>query len=143
MQFTDFYPEAEEIPDAWQQIFALSLREAQRVGTPEALEQYVSTYPDSPYGRQALLEQAADKYASFIRSGDWQGLKDEASTKKKDNMEQRRLYYALMLIARNRHSAPAALLAYQNAPNIDVQDTAWLILHDVYCSTGVPADITL
>ena len=142
MQFTDFYPEAEEIPDAWQQIYALSLREAQRVGTPEALEQYVNTYPDSPYGRQALLEQAADKYASFIRSGDWQGLKDKASAKKKDNMEQRRLYYALMLIARNRHSAPAALFTYQNAPNIDVQDTAWLILHDVYCSTGVPADIT-
>ena len=140
-QFIDQYPEAEEIPDAWQQVYALSLRDAQRVGTPEALAQYVSTYPDSPYGRQALSEQAADKYASYIKAGDWLSLKDKAA-KKKDNLEQRRLYYAIMHIARNKHSAPAALLAYQNAPNIDVQDTAWMILHDVYCSTGVPADIT-
>ena len=140
-QFIDQYPEAEEVPDAWQQVYALSLRDAQRVGTPEALAQYVSTYPDSPYGRQALLNQGADKYASFIAKGDWISLKDKAA-RKKDNLEQRRLYYAILQIARKRHSAPAALLAYQSAPNIDIKDSAWMILHDVYCSTGVPADIT-
>jgi Outer membrane protein and related peptidoglycan-associated (lipo)proteins len=138
--FIDQYPEAEDIPNAWQQVYALSLRDAQRIGTPEALAEYVKTYPDSPYGRQALLEQGADKYASFIREGDWITLKDKAA-KKKDVLEQRRMYYAIMLIARKRHSAPAALLAYQTAPCTDIKDTSWMILHDVYCSTGVPADI--
>lgn len=139
--YIDQYPDAEEVPDAWQQIYALALRDAQRTGTAEALEQYVITYPDSPYGRQQLALQAADKYASFISEGDWLTLKDKA-TKRKDPIELRKLYYAIMQIARNKQSAPAALLAYQNAPCEDIRDTTWLILHDVYCSTGQLADIT-
>lgn len=138
--FISVYPDAEDIPDAWQQIYALALSEAQQSGSPEALKQYIGTYPDSPYARRTLAQQAADKFASFIRQGNWIALKDKAA-KKKDSLEQRRLYYAILQIARNRRSAPAALLAYQNAPNIDVKDSAWLLLHDVYCSTGVPSDI--
>lgn len=139
--FIDQYPKSDEIPDAWQQIYALKLREAQTAGNKDALEQYCSTYPDSPFARQYLSQQADDEYASSIRQGNWLALKEKA-VKRKDTMEQRRLFYAIMHIARNRRSAPAALFAYQNAPNTDVQDTAWLILHDVYCSTGVPSDIT-
>lgn len=140
-QFIEQYPEAEDVPNARQQVYALALKDAQRIGTDEALAAYVTTYPDSPYARQQLAKQAADKYASYIKAGDWVSLKDKAA-KKKDKTEQRLLYYAIMQIARNRHSAPAALLAYQNAPNIDIQDTSWIILHDVYCSTGQAADIT-
>lgn len=140
-EFIAQYPEAESIPEAWQQVYALALRDAQRVGTDEALATYISTYPDSPYAQEQLAIQADDKYASFIKDGDWVALKDKAA-KRKDQIELRKLYYAIMHIARNRRSAPAALLAYQNAPNIDVKDSAWLILHDVYCSTGQPTDIT-
>lgn len=139
--FLDSYPEAEDVPQAWQQIYALALRDAQRVGTEEALNTYVGTYPDSPYGRQRLAEQAAEKYADLIRQGDWIAIKDKVA-KRKDSMEQRRMYYALLQIARNRRSAPAALCAYQGAPCTDIKDSAWMLLHDIYCSTGVPADIT-
>ena len=139
-EFLDRYPEAENVPDAWQQIYALALRDAERQGTPEALSAYINTYPDSPYARRQLYEQADDKYASFISRGDWTALRDKAA-KRKDQLEQRMLYYAILHIARDRHSAPAALLAFQNAPNTDAKDSAWLILHDVYCSTGVPSDL--
>ena len=139
--FINQYPEAEDIPDAWQQVYALALRDAQAAGSSEALEQYVSTYPDSPFARQQIAQQADNQYASYISDGDWLSLKSKA-VKRKDNMEQRRIFSAIMQVARKRHSAPAALYAYQNAPNIDVQDTAWLILHDVYCNTGVPSDIS-
>ena len=139
--FINRYPEAEDIPDAWQHVYALALREAQAAGTHEALEQYINTYPDSPYARQQVAQQAADKYASYIREGDWLLLKSK-TIKRRDNMDQRQIFSAIMQEARKRHSAPAALFAYQNAPNIDVQDTAWLILHDVYCNTGVVSDIS-
>ena len=140
MQFIDFYPDAEDIKDAWQRIYSLALADAQKAGTNEALNKYISTYPDSPYACQELAKQGKDKYASFISKNNWIELKEKAS-KKKDPMEQRRLYYAILQIARKRQSAPAALLAYQSAPNIDVQDSAWLLLHDIYCSTGATADI--
>ncbi len=139
--YIDQYPEAENIPEAWQHIYALALRDAQRIGTEEALNEYVGIYPDSPFGRQRLAEQANDKYASFIKDGDWISLKDKAA-KRKDSMEQRRLYYAILQIAKNRHSAPASLFAWQNAPCSDIRDSAWMQLHDIYCSTGIPADIT-
>ena len=135
------YPDAENVPEAWQQIYSLALFDAMRVGTDEALSTYVNTYPDSPYARKALAKEAADKYAEEIRKGDWITLKEKAA-KRKDLMGQRRLYYAILQIAQNRHSAPAALYAYQNAPCSDIQDSAWMQLHDVYCSTGVPTDIT-
>lgn len=138
--FINQYPEAEDVPDAWQQIYALALRDAERVGSADALAQYITTYPDSPYAKRELAKQGADKYAAFIREGDWVSLKDKAA-KKKDPMEQRKLYYAILHAARKRQSAPAALLAYQNAPNMDVRDSAWLLLHDVYCSTGQTSDI--
>lgn len=139
--FINQYPEAIEVGDAWQQIYALALVQAERTGDAQKLEEYISTYPDSPYSRKALSEQAASKYADEIRSGDWVALKDKAA-KRKDMIEKRRLYYGILHIARKRHSAPAALLAYQSAPSVDVQDSAWIVLHDVYCSTGVPQDIT-
>ena len=139
--FIDQYPDAENVPDAWQQIYSIALFDAMRVGTDEALNAYVGTYPDSPYARQQLAKQAADKYASFIKQGDWNALKEKAG-KRKDSMEQRRMYYAILQIARSKRSAPAALFAYQNAPCTDIKDSAWLVLHNVYCSTGVAADIT-
>lgn len=139
--FINQYPEAEEVQDAWQQIYALALREAQAAGTAEALAQYVTSYPESPYARAELASQAADKYASFIREGNWVDLRDKAA-KRKDPMEQRRMYYAILQIAQQRHSAPAALLAYQSAPCTDIKDSAWMVLHNVYCSTGVVKDIT-
>lgn len=139
--FINQYPEAEEVPDAWQQIYALALRDAQAAGTDKALAEYISTYPESPYAREELAKQAADKYASFIREGDWISLKDKTA-KRKDAVEQRRLYYAILQIARNKHSAPAALFVYQNAISDFVKDDAWMLLHDVYCSTGVVGDIS-
>lgn len=139
--FIDQYPEAEEVPDARQQIYALALRDAQRVGTEEALNEYVNTYPDSPFGRERLSKQASEKYTSFIQDGDWIALKDKAA-KRKDVMDQRRMYYAILQIAHNRRSAPAALLAYQSAPCTDIKDSAWMLLHDIYCSTGTASDIT-
>lgn len=140
-EFINRYPEAESVPDAWQRIYAIALADAQRAGKADALAAYISTYPESPYARQQLAVQADDKYAALIRQGDWISLKDKAA-KRKDPMEQRRLYYAILHVARDRRSAPAALYAYQNAPNKDVRDSAWLLLHDVYCSTGIPSDIT-
>ena len=139
--FINQYPEANEVPDAWQQIYTLALRDAQAAGSPEALAQYVSIYPDSPYARAELAKQAADDYASLIREGNWIALRDKAA-KRKDPMEQRRMYYAILQIAQQRHSAPAALLAYQSAPCTDIKDSAWMVLHNVYCSTGVVKDIT-
>ncbi len=139
--FIDQYPEAENVPDAWQQIYSIALFDAMRVGTEEALNTYIGTYPDSPYAQQQLAKQAADKYEAFIKAGDWTTLKEKAG-KRKDSMEQRRMYYAILQIARNKQSTPAALFAYQNAPCEDIRDAAWTLLHDIYCSTGVVADIT-
>lgn len=139
-EFIEQYPIAEKVPDAWEQIYTLALRDAMHAGTDEAITEYVNTYPDSPYARKHLAVQAANTYAEQIAAADWIGLKDKAS-KRKNTMEQRLLYYAILHIARNRHSAPAALFAYQNAPCDDIKDSAWLVLHDVYCSTGLPSDI--
>ena len=139
--FIDQYPEAENVPDAWQQIYSIALFDAMRVGTEEALNTYIGTYPDSPYAQQQLAKQAADKYEALIKAGDWTTLKEKAG-KRKDSMEQRRMYYAILQIARNKQSTPAALFAYQNAPCEDIRDAAWTLLHDIYCSTGVVADIT-
>ena len=139
--FIDQYPDAEEVPQARQNVYSLALSKAQAVGTEEALAEYVNTYPESPYARRQLALQAEEKYASYIREGDWVALKNKAAGRK-DQMEQRRLYYAILKIANNRRSAPAALLAFQNGPSIDIQDSAWMLLHDVYCSTGSVSDIT-
>ena len=139
--FIDQYPDAEEVPQARQNMYSLALSKAQAVGTEEAMAEYVNTYPESPYARRQLALQAEEKYASYIREGDWVALKDKAAGRK-DQMEQRRLYYAILKIANNRRSAPAALLAFQNGPSIDIQDSAWMLLHDVYCSTGSVSDIT-
>ena len=139
--FLDKYPDAADVPDAWQQIYALALREAQAAGSEDAIQQYLSTYPESPYAQQQLAKQAADKYAEEIAEGNWMSLRDKA-IKRKDQMEKRRLHYAILQIAGNRHSLPAAVFVYQNAPSEIVKDSAWMIIHDVYCSTGIPADIT-
>lgn len=139
--FMDQYPEAEDVPDAWQHIYAIALSDAQKAGTEQALDDYVKTYPDSPFGRQRLNEQAAKKYAAAIRDGNWTSLRDKAA-KRKDPMDQRRLHYAILQIARKQHSLPAATFSYQNAPANDIKDTAWMMIHDVYCSTGAVADIT-
>jgi len=139
--FLDKYPESVDVPDAWQQIYVLALREAQAVGTEEAIQQYLSTYPESPYAQQQLAKQAAEIYAEAIAGGDWMSLRDKA-VKRKDLMEKRRLHYAILQIAGNRHSLPAAVFVYQNAPSEIVKDSAWMIIHDVYCNTGLPTDIT-
>ena len=120
--FIDQYPDAEEVPQARQNVYSLALSKAQAVGTEEALAEYVNTYPESPFARRQLALQAEEKYASYIREGDWVALKDKAAGRK-DQMEQRRLYYAILKIANNRRSAPAALLAFQNGPSIDTGST--------------------
>lgn len=139
--FIDKYPESADVPDARQQIYALALREAQAVGTDEAIQQYMSTYPESPFAQQQLAKQAADKYAEEIASGNWMSLRDKAA-KRKDLIEKRCLHYAILQIAGNRHSLLAAQFVYQNAPSEIMKDSAWMIIHDVYCSTGVLTDIT-
>lgn len=139
--FIDQYPDAEEVSQARQSVYSLALSKAQAVGTEEALAEYVSNYPESPYARQQLALQAEDKYASYIREGDWVALKNKVAGRK-DQMEQRKLYYAILKIARDRHSAPAALLTYQNGTSQDIKDSAWMLLHDIYCSTGNVSDIT-
>lgn len=140
--FMEQYSESEYVDDAQQQIYKLALRDAERVGTEEALSTYIQTYPESPYARQRMAEQGAEAYASYIRDNNWKDLKDVALTLKKDKMQQRRAFYALLRIAQKLHSLPAAQFILQNAPNEDVQDSAWLVIHDVYCSTGLVADIT-
>lgn len=139
--FIETYPESTDVPDAWQQIYALALRRAQAAGTEEAINQYIETYPESPYAQQELAKQAAEKYADAIAKGEWMPLRDKAA-KCKDIMEKRRLHYAILQIAGNRFSLPAAQFVYQNAPSDIVKDAAWMIIHDVYCSTGLPSDIT-
>jgi len=139
--FMEQYPDAEQINEAQQNIYALAQRDAERIGTDEAIDEYIKKYADSPFAQQKLKEQGANKYASYIKEGNWQDLKDIA-LKKKDNLEQRRIYYAMLKIAQNRKSVPAAQFIYQNATNSDVQDSAWLVLHNVYCNTGVLADIS-
>ena len=140
-QFIDNYPDAEQIADAWQQIYSIELSKAQATGTDAALEEYINKYMDSPYAREQLAKQAADKYKKEIIEGDWVSLKDKA-VKQKNPISQRKLYYAILQIANKRRSAPAALLAYQSGPSTDIKDSAWMLLHDVYCSTGSTADIT-
>ena len=139
--FIDQYPDADEVSLAWQNIYSLAQTKAQAVGTEEALAEYISTYPESPYAREQLALQAEENYASYIREGDWVALKDKAA-KHKDSLVQRRLYYAILKIANNKRSAPASLLAYKNGPSTDIKDSAWMLLHDIYCSTGNITDIT-
>ena len=139
--FMENYPDADQVAEAQEQIYLLSLRDAERIGTDEAMDAYIQSFPESPFGRQKLAEQGAERYAEYIRDSNWQDLKDLA-VKKKDKLEQRRMYYALLRIAQKRKSLPAAQFIYQNAPNEDVQDSAWIVMHDVYCSTGVLADIS-
>lgn len=139
--FMQQYPDAAQIGEAQQQIYLLAQRDAERVGTDEAIDEYVSTYPDSPLGRQKLAEQGAENYAKYLRDGDWKSLAEKAP-KKKDLLEQRRMYYAMLRIAQKRHSLPAAQFIYMNAANEDVKDSAWMVIHNVYCNTGDVKDIS-
>lgn len=140
-EFINQYPDAEQVEKAQQAIYALAYRDVERMGDAASMEKYMQEHPESPHGRAALLAKAREDYASLIRKGDWRELKTRIQEVQMGDLDKREIFYALMLIARNRMSVPAAAFGYQNAPGEDMQDTCWMVMHDVAISTGKSEDI--
>ena len=140
-EFINQYPDAEQVEQAQQAIYALAYRDVERTGDAASLDKYMQEHPESPHGRAALLERARQDYAAIIRKGDWRELKTRIQEVTMGDIDRREIFYALMLIARNRMSVPAAAYGYQNAPGEDMRDTCWMVMHDVAISTGKSEDV--
>lgn len=140
-EFIKQYPDAEQVEAAQQAIYDLAYRDVERTGDEASLEKYTKEHPESPRGRAVLVERARKEYADLIRKGDWRELKTRVQEEKMSDIDQRVLYYALMIIARNRMSVPAAAFGFENAPGEDMKDTCWMVLHDVSLSTGKSEDV--
>lgn len=136
--FINKYPEAAQVPKAWNAIYQLDYAQADSIGTEQAYREHAERYPKSTMVDKAL--QKADKLlvTNKLDSTSWRSIRsfirNNANRKSAVEYAQRK-YFDIVKKSHNIEALTYASKEWNGA----LRDSCILLLHDIYANTSTSA----